>query len=1773
MGYFSKSYQKLFASAMSAALVTSSVVTMAPLTAGAAEIQSFSDVKPTDYFYEAVHNLSAREIIKGYEDGTYRPYASVTRAQAAKILALTLGLDTTNVINPGFTDVKSSDWYYGPVAALVEKGILQGYGDKFKPAETLTRAQMAKILTLGFNFGEHNLTNNPFKDVQNDDWFAPYLPVLISEKITTGRTPDTFDPYATVTRGQMAAFVFRSEATVKHNVVTSEIVNITNSSIELKDGTYLLSEDQKKWLNPSNATALKGAIVKLRIKDGTIENVDSLEITANGSESTDNSNRYKNHIVLDGKDAAFTGSLKINGDFVSVKNLTINGDLEIGKEVQRSFYTKEVTVEGNTIISETEKFSSAKETNNFYKSLAYRLSGESFKAASEDSPIIVFEDTRMNSIEVSKSGVTIESKGTTSIQDIRVSSTIVLKADKGIAIQKLTVGAGTSEVTIDAVVDELLIDTNEDITVNGQGDIKNVVIQSGKEINLNTEGKVDEVETKSKDSKIKIGKNTKIGNIVVPEGSKAEDVIEDYNDVKRNIEKINGKKNPDSSSKYSNRGGSRGSSSNNNNNDGNNENDSSEDTDSPDVTAPVISSIDSLSFTVTKGEAFTLPAEVTAKLNNDFTGDYEVTWKPSTVNTEEIGQFEFLGTVEGFDEPVILLLTVTPDGLELKDDGKTAVVSTDEAFTYAIEQPAITKVEIIDSLTASYEGTVNKEIVIPEDVQDETINFSDLVLPNLAVYGDHIQIQSATVHNLLIGESVTYLTLHDVVDAENSEHTFDGGGGESIVLTGNTTFKGNIRITSGTDIQVRAESPGAKIEGTIWIESDAPTKIAAPVSNVVINSDNEDIVIKSVVENLIMRSDATIELVDGAAIENATKRIGVEVVAKTKDGTPVIFTEVLDKYELQRYLFDANHLIQNIEIGEKEGNVPQSAADLLQAAIDQAENVNSTGAEVTKETQDLIDTESSKLQEALVQFKNSTVKVEKEQLVDEWQRAQRLANRVSVGNEPGQYPEEGYEELLGLIQEADQMYHKFGLSQKEIDNKVKEIQEFIAYFLTTEVEDGKNDDPLAEGTISFIIEGEKFKNDWADVEIISYTGDESSNDDVHSETETTVTENGLRIDVTDIDETVNGSFYAIIRTNGYLFIEKFSGQDVVDETSRKITVDGKYTPIQVKVPGIDEADTEYRDDLSLNLADDTGMAILTAHVSPGTYIPFGTYNIHYNAAREEATYSLFKNNVVISESNNIVEFSENELALLTMEVVGSNAVNYKLDGVVPIYSLGDKYDVIRHPDLEEGVSSIYLTKNLYDSLDVYYAIEKDQKHWRLHFDLGQMDIQGDQTVTIDDQLKIDAEWDDFVDKIVDTNKPLSYYLQNLSITNAAGNWVNGFETVVPDEWGYSRTGYVDGEVTIIANGKTYSKKVEDFQFTDLSVSEITNGEITSGEVELVFSVNDSPIDIEPFKTTITVGDEGTTVLGTGAPGGEVSEIPSTGPELHQLMIEGLDEVSNEAIAGTTLTAGYVYLDPEGTEEGETRYQWFRADDEEGTNKVEIPGATGKTYQPTSEDVRKFISVEVTPVDENGSAGATVSSAFEEVKWYINFDPNSTSPRVIDAILGSGNKVGYIYHSLETDYSEGDQLPKEAITQYSVGDDMVTYGSENQEFLYVFEYDHNGNIIEVWDFDLREQTEPEGLVSEVAFTDIDADLGEIEGVVTWTLPADQSNVEGYSIYFLDHTGEKLSEKIGEVEVGEDTYTITANTPVPNGAIELGVFANYFTGESEVGATIAFKDWSQ
>ncbi|MEK5186210.1 S-layer homology domain-containing protein [Solibacillus sp. FSL W7-1324] len=184
--------------------------------------KQFSDVPSSKYFAEAVYDLAERNIIGGYPDGTFKPGNSITRGQAAAIIAKLIKLDTDNVKSSAFKDVTKGNGYYKAIAAMAEKGIIRGYEDgRFGPNDPITRGQMASILVKAFDLPRYDFSSNksPFQDVKRGTGHDPNILSIYRLGITGGTSADKFSPNVSITRGQ-AAKMMKATEEAKSQIVT-----------------------------------------------------------------------------------------------------------------------------------------------------------------------------------------------------------------------------------------------------------------------------------------------------------------------------------------------------------------------------------------------------------------------------------------------------------------------------------------------------------------------------------------------------------------------------------------------------------------------------------------------------------------------------------------------------------------------------------------------------------------------------------------------------------------------------------------------------------------------------------------------------------------------------------------------------------------------------------------------------------------------------------------------------------------------------------------------------------------------------------------------------------------------------------------------------------------------------------------------------------------------------------------------------------------------------------------------------------------------------------------------------------------------------------------------------------------------------------------------------------------------------------------------------------------------------------------------------------------
>ena len=198
------------------ALFTTSLAFAAP--AFAQLPQSFRDVPPDHLVYQAAEYLRSQQIIKGYDDGTFKPDKQVNRAEALKIIiAPLISQDALDQVKETlFKDIPEGAWFMSYVEAARQNNIIDGPPKKleFNGEDTIITAEFLKIMQLANRIdpktflGELNI---PLATDVSDTsaWFYPYIRYALASSMIMINMDGLIHPEYQLTRGDTALLMHR----------------------------------------------------------------------------------------------------------------------------------------------------------------------------------------------------------------------------------------------------------------------------------------------------------------------------------------------------------------------------------------------------------------------------------------------------------------------------------------------------------------------------------------------------------------------------------------------------------------------------------------------------------------------------------------------------------------------------------------------------------------------------------------------------------------------------------------------------------------------------------------------------------------------------------------------------------------------------------------------------------------------------------------------------------------------------------------------------------------------------------------------------------------------------------------------------------------------------------------------------------------------------------------------------------------------------------------------------------------------------------------------------------------------------------------------------------------------------------------------------------------------------------------------------------------------------------------------------------------------------
>ena len=156
---------------------------------------------------EAVPALSPSHLrfIQGVPGGAFLPDGKLTRAQAAQMVHRLLADPDGGTLPAAFTDVEAGEWYAAPVNALAAWGLF-GEGDRFRPADVMTRAEFVALLTRLRPDAEGTAS---FSDVPPDHWACRQIGAAASLGWIDGYPDGRFGPEDGLSRAEACAILCR----------------------------------------------------------------------------------------------------------------------------------------------------------------------------------------------------------------------------------------------------------------------------------------------------------------------------------------------------------------------------------------------------------------------------------------------------------------------------------------------------------------------------------------------------------------------------------------------------------------------------------------------------------------------------------------------------------------------------------------------------------------------------------------------------------------------------------------------------------------------------------------------------------------------------------------------------------------------------------------------------------------------------------------------------------------------------------------------------------------------------------------------------------------------------------------------------------------------------------------------------------------------------------------------------------------------------------------------------------------------------------------------------------------------------------------------------------------------------------------------------------------------------------------------------------------------------------------------------------------------------
>ncbi|MED5017112.1 S-layer homology domain-containing protein [Paenibacillus chibensis] len=420
-------------------------------------------------------------LLGGDPTGNYRAADLLTRQEMAVLLTNALKLPVTNTTN-SFSDVDRHSWASPYIEAVHRVGLMNGGGgSKFNPKAAVTREEAAVLLmrAAGLPIAADATESSKLADWNHvSPWARPYVnTALQSGFMTTDQS--NFKPKSFVHRQDIAQYMM---SVFFPKAYLAQLQRVEDGRVWINGIEYKLSDSVKGILQVSNRDILQGAEIQIAASKRTIESITKLVIHASGQAPAGQAAEFSGNLVLDGHGSSVYGDVIIDGDFISLHNLNVTNSFTIKPSLEHDFYASKLKVQGKAFIQ------------------------------GGDRNTVLFNESELNEIEVSKKDVHVATQGNSTLEQITLTSNAKIENDSSSTVKQLNVQSGAQQVELQGTIQKVEINSNQPVSLTGQASINTLAVNSSSPISLAFAGTVTTLQVNNPAANVNVSSSSQVKN-------------------------------------------------------------------------------------------------------------------------------------------------------------------------------------------------------------------------------------------------------------------------------------------------------------------------------------------------------------------------------------------------------------------------------------------------------------------------------------------------------------------------------------------------------------------------------------------------------------------------------------------------------------------------------------------------------------------------------------------------------------------------------------------------------------------------------------------------------------------------------------------------------------------------------------------------------------------------------------------------------------------------------------------------------------------------------------------------------------------------------------------------------------------------------------------------------------------------------------------------------------------------------------------------------------